>query len=269
MQRITDLSNGVLMIVRLFFAVSMGLLSGAVAAKAQDTYRTEYRVTLIGLPVARATFTTKITDPGYTITGDITSAGIVNVFTSMDAKSTVTGTMLSGDRMQPESYKLVYTRGKRTRTYDVKYASGNIVETSITPQPNRDSNRWIPVKSADFKSVLDPIGALIIPGDGKICARTLPVYDGESRMDLVLAPKGTAKFDAGNVSGEAIVCSVRYQPKSGYNKDQYDIDYLRKATSMEIWFAKTRTGSLYAPVYARVPTRLGMLSITATAFGKE
>ncbi|MBB4955682.1 hypothetical protein H4S14_003763 [Agrobacterium vitis] len=269
MQRKADFGNGVLMIARLFFAALTALAAYVGAAKAADRYRTEYRVTLIGLPVARATFTTRITDPGYTITGNITSAGIVNIFTSMDAKSTVTGTMLSGDRMQPQTYKLVYTRGKRTRTYDVRYASGNIVETTITPQPNRDSNRWIPVKSADLKSVLDPIGALIIPDDGKICSRTLPVYDGESRMDLVLAPKGTAKFDAGNVSGEAIVCSVRYRPKSGYNKDQSDIDYLRNATSMEIWFAKTRTGSLYAPVYARVPTRIGTLSITATAFGKD
>jgi Protein of unknown function (DUF3108) len=268
MQIISDVLNGVSMTARLFFVLSACLLAAVIPARANDSYRTEYRVTLIGLPVARATFTTQLTDPGYTITGNITSAGIVNIFTSLDAKSTVTGTLLSGDRMQPKAYKLIYTRGKRTRVYDVKYAAGNIVETSITPQPNRDSNRWIPVQGADFKSVLDPIGALIIPDNGRICSRTLPVYDGESRMDLVLSPKGKAKFDAGNVSGEAIVCSVRYVPKSGYNKDQSDIDYLRNATDMEIWFAKTRTGSLYAPVYARVPTRIGSLSITATAFGK-
>ncbi len=257
--------------LRLFSVVAV-FLAGVLPSVGADHYRTEYRVSVIGLPVARATFTTQLSDPGYTITGNITSAGIVNVFTSMNAKSTVTGTMLPGDRMQPKSYHLIYTRGKRTRTYDVQYAGGNIVQTSITPEPNRDSNRWIPVKASDFKSVLDPIGALIIPASGpdpaKICGRTLPVYDGESRMDLVLAPKGKASFDAGNVSGEAVVCSVRYIPKSGFNKDQSDIDYLRNATSMEIWFAKTRTGSLYAPVYARVPTRIGTLSITATAFGK-
>jgi hypothetical protein len=260
--------DGGSMTARLFFALAAGLFASFTSANAAESYRTDYRVTLIGLPVARATFTTQISDPGYSITGDISSAGIVNIFTSLNAKSTVTGTMLRGDRMVPKSYRLVYTRGKKTRTYDVRYAAGNVVETSIAPQPNRDSNRWIPVKSIDFKSVLDPIGAFIIPDDGKICSRTLPVYDGESRMDLVLSPKGKAKFDAGNVSGDAIVCSVRYVPRSGFNKDQSDIDYLRKATGMEIWFAKTRTGSLYAPVYARVPTRLGALSITATAFGK-
>lgn len=256
------------MTARMFFAALAGLFASVISAHAVESYHTDYRVTLIGLPVARATFTTRITDPAYSITGDISSAGIVNIFTSLNAKSTVTGTMTRGDRMVAKSYQLVYTRGKKTRTYDVRYASGNVVDTSITPEPNRDSNRWIPVKSIDFKSVLDPIGAFIVPDDGKICSRTLPVYDGESRMDLVLSPKGKAKFDAGNVSGDAIVCSVRYVPKSGFNKDQSDIDYLRNAKGMEIWFAKTRTGSLYAPVYARVPTRLGALSITATAFGK-
>ncbi|MUZ57964.1 DUF3108 domain-containing protein [Agrobacterium vitis] len=243
------------------------LVCASGSAFAGETYRNEYRVTLLGLSIARATFVTEVTRPGYTITGTISSAGIANVFTSLDAKTKVTGLVADDKHLQASNYNLVYTRGKRTRVYDVRYAGGNVVSTTITPEPNRNKDRWIPVSAGDLRSVLDPVGGLTLPDDGKICSRTLPIFDGESRLDLVMSPKGKNKFTAGNVSGEAIVCSVRYVPKSGFNKGRSDIEYLRSANDMEIWFAKTGTMTLYAPVYARVPTRVGTLSITATRFG--
>lgn len=66
--------------------------------------------------------------------------------------------------------------------------------------------------------------------------------------------------------GDAIVCSVRYVPKSGYRKGRKDIEYLKSVTGMEIWFAKTATLKLYAPVYAKIPTRYGTVHVTAEKF---
>jgi len=240
---------------------------GLQPALAGETYKVEYRVSLLGLSVARANFVTELNGSGYKIDGTITSAGIADVFTSLNAKTTVTGQVAGDKHLQPSSYNLVYTRGKRTRVYDVRYSGGNVVATTITPEPTRNKDRWIPVSPSDLRAVLDPVGGLTLPDDGKICSKTLPIFDGESRLDLVMSPKGKSKFTAGNVSGEAIVCSVRYVPKSGFNKGRSDIEYLRSANDMEIWFAKTGTMTLYAPVYARVPTRVGTLSITATKFG--
>ena len=37
---------------------------------------------------------------------------------------------------------------------------------------------------------------------------------------------------------------------------------------MEVWFAKSDTVNVYAPVYIRVPTTVGNLQINATRFGR-
>ena len=36
---------------------------------------------------------------------------------------------------------------------------------------------------------------------------------------------------------------------------------------MEIWFAKAETMNVYAPVYVRIPTKLGPVTVSATRFG--
>ena len=87
-------------------------------------------------------------------------------------------------------------------------------------------------------------------------------------MDLVLSPMGTKPFAAEGFKGEAIVCSIRYTPKSGFRRGRTDIEYLRK-TPMEIWFAKADGANVYAPVYVRIPTEYGMVTITAVKYGSN
>lgn len=118
-----------------------------------------------------------------------------------------------------------------------------------------------------MRSVLDPISGLVFTGDTKVCSQTLPIFDGETRMDLVLSPKGDEDFSTDGFKGKAVVCSVRFVPRSGYKKGRKDIDYLSKSDRMEIWFAKSEAANVYAPVYVRIPTEYGMVTITAVKYG--
>ncbi len=246
-----------------FLTAFLVLVAGGAGA-ADYRYDTSYKVSLGVLPIARMTFQTAVENERYTISGQFHSSSLVDIVREVSADSTVSGRM-SGGTMSPERYVLDYKSGKRNHVYEVLFAGGNVVETKVTPErPKPDS--WVPVPPADLRSVFDPIGALLIPGDADVCAQTLPVYDGESRMDLVLSPNRSESFSAGRAKGEAIVCSVRYVPKSGYRKGRKDIEYLKSVTGMEIWFAKTATLKLYAPVYAKIPTRYGTVHVTAEKF---
>lgn len=245
-------------------ALALVTLTPLAAGATEYRYNTSYSVALGILPIARMTFQTEVEADRYTISGQFHSSGLVDVVREVAANSTVTG-RLAGGRMQPERYALDYKSGKRASTYEVLFAGGDVVETKVTPKRPKPET-WVPVKPSDLKAVLDPIGALLIPGDADVCSQTLPVYDGESRMDLVLSPNRKTSFEAGKAKGEAIVCSVRYVPKSGYRKGRKDIEYLKSVDGMEIWFAKTATLKLYAPVYAKIPTRYGTVHVTAEKF---
>ena len=245
-------------------SLALCLLALAASPASAETvrHRTDYKVTLGALPIARASFVTEVNQKNYTISGRFNSSAIVDIISKISAETKVSGT-LNGLGMRADRYTLVYQSGKKKHTYDVRYRNGNVTETTIDPEPRRRPRNWIAVGPEDLKAVLDPISSLVIPDGEAACPRTLPVYDGESRMDLVLTPKGRETFKAGGAEVEAFICSIRYVPKSGFRKGRKDIEYLRKARGMEIWFAKTGALKLYAPVHARVPTQMGTIYVSA------
>lgn len=248
------------------FVLSIAALMSVPATASEIRHRTEYKVALGILPIARAAFVTQIEDDhSYQVSGDISSAGLADLVTKIAAKTTVTG-VIRDDRLQAQRYYLYYKSGKRARTYEVRYRNGNIVSTTVRPE-RRPPKNWIDVKPGDMRSVLDPISGLIFPGDAKLCSQRLPIYDGEMRMDLVLSPKRSEDFTTNGFSGKATVCGVRFVPRSGYRKGRKDIDYLSRSGAMEIWFAKAQAANVYAPVYVRIPTQYGMVTITAVKYG--
>lgn len=232
---------------------------------AEIRHVSEYDISLGILPIAKASFASEFNSSDYKITGTFKSAGIVNIISRISAETSVSGRM-QADKLQADRYNLVYSAGKRTRIYDVEYRNGNVTETTVKPEPTRNPETWIPVTDKDLRAVLDPLSGLIFPGDAKVCPSRLPIYDGESRMDLVLTPKGTRPFSTDGFKGEAIVCSIRYLPRSGFRRGRSDIEYLRK-TPIEIWFAKAQSVNVYAPVYAVIPTRMGQVYVTAVKYG--
>lgn len=248
-----------------FLTAALVVAAATPATTAGTRHISEYNISLGILPVAKASFASEFGDGGYTINGTFRSAGIVDIIARTSAETIVKGSM-RGDKLQADSYSLVYRTNKKTQTYDVKYRNGNVVSTVIKPEPKKRPKTWIPIGDGDLRSVLDPLSGLIFPGDAKICPSKLPIYDGESRLDLVLTAKGTEKFSTRGFKGDAIVCSIRYVPKSGYRQGRSDIEYL-KTVSMEVWFAKAEGVNVYAPVYAYIPTKMGPLYVTASKYG--
>ena len=247
-------------------AVSLALAAGAAPTLAAEVqHRTDYSIRLAGLPVATASFSSLFDGNRYSISGSLHSAGLVDIFARTQGTTTVSG-IVSRDRLRATSYSVTYRSGKRGRAIDVTFRNGNVTHASMVPARNKPAN-WVPVSRADLRAVLDPISGLIIPAGSRICPKTLPIFDGESRLDLRLTSKGTKSFATKGFAGEVVVCGIRFVPKSGYRKGREDVEYLRRLKTMEIWFAKADAANVYAPVYVQIPTRLGPVTVSATRFG--
>lgn len=246
------------------------LLAAASPALAQTPGRhvADYRITLAGFTIATASFDAILKERDYSVAGRFRTAGIAGLITSISGETSAEGVVQAG-QLRPSDYRLIYRRDERSRIYDVKMRNGTVMSTSIEPPPRRSPENWVAVRDGDLRRVVDPLSGLMIPaarGD-RVCSATLPVYDGETRMDVVLSDKGSRSFSVGRKTLDVRVCGARYVPKAGFRRGRKDIEYL-KAQAMEIWFAKSETVGLYAPVYARIPTKTGNLQITATRFGK-
>lgn len=235
-------------------------------AQTPGRHVTDYAITLAGFTIATASFNTVLKEADYSVTGRFRTAGIAGLITTISGETSTEGQVSKGQLTSSE-YRLVYRRGERARIYDVKMRNGNVTSTTIEPPPRRSPETWVAVRDADLRRVVDPLSGLMIPASGKVCPVTLPVYDGETRMDIVLTDKGTKTIAIGKRRVDALVCGARYVPKAGFKRGRKDIEFLKSA-AMEIWFAKSDVVDLYAPVYARIPTKAGNLVITATRFGR-
>lgn len=243
------------------------MLTGAssVAPAAEISHITNYSIRLSGLPVATASFRSQFDGRRYSISGRMDSAGLAEILASTHGTTSVSG-VVNGGRLQATNYAMSYRSGKKARAISVAFRNGDAVRASIRPERKRAKN-WVPVRASDMRSVVDPISGLIVPAKTNVCNSTLPIFDGESRMDIRLSDKGTRPFSTRGFRGEVKVCGVRFVPRAGYRKGRKDVEYLRNLSTMEIWFARAQAVDVYAPVYVRIPTALGPVTVSATRFG--
>jgi hypothetical protein len=251
-------------------AVLLLLLTAAVLsfrpADAEEVRnRTHYQILLAGVPLANASFQARRDGNAYAIDAQIATTPVANIIAESMAEMSSTGSVIGG-RLEPNRFYFRYKYGKRHRRFETSFAGGKVTESLIEPQPRKKRKHWIPIRPADLLGVTDPVAGLVIPADQDPCRSPIPVYDGETRLDLTLVRKGEQTFKTEGFSGPVVVCSLRYEPKAGYRKGHKDIDYVRKLKNIEIWFAKSAPMQVYAPVYLSVPTSYGPLTIKATHF---
>lgn len=246
-------------------AAFVSVLAGNPAVAEEVRNRTDYTIALAGLRLADARFHARRNGERYEIDAEIASTGLGEFLANTKARMSSAGEVRGG-RFLPSKFMFRYKYGKRQRLFETRFEDGNVVSSIVEPQPKKRRKGWIPVQPEDLKSVTDPVAGLVMPGDGDPCRGKIPVYDGESRLDLRLSRKREQPFTTEGFSGPAIVCALRYEPKSGYRKGHRDVEYVRRLTNMEIWFAKSTPMDVYAPVFLSVPTKYGTLTVTATRF---
>lgn len=227
---------------------------------------TDYSVSLIGLPVAYASFSTEVDGANYRISGNLRTSALTDVLSKTRGEASVSG-RLGEDRLLASNFSVAYTSDAEAHSTEISFRNGDVRSTTSTPKREHTGADWVPVPAEDLRAVLDPLSGLVFPAGAKVCPRSLPIFDGQSRVTLRLTPKGVRPYRTKGFQGDAIVCAVRFEPKSGYRKGSSAIKYLRQLTTMEIWFARHERGGFYAPVYAKVPTKIGQVVVAATRFG--
>ncbi len=248
-------------------SASIALSAATFPAFAAESLSTRYDVSLIGLPVGRASFDTTISGRTFTVDGTIASAGLADIFSTVKGTSTVSG-RIEGDRLSPGRYGLAYTSDKKAYKSDVAFRSGRVASATVKPKPKPNKD-YVPVSKQQLQAVVDPLSGLMVKA-GKaddVCKRTLPFFDGWSRLDLALSPAGRKRFETDGFAGEAVVCDVRVLPVGGFRATSSGVKFIARQT-LQIWFAPIKDTGIYAPVYARVPTEIGPLTFRASRFAK-
>ncbi|MGD9912984.1 MAG: DUF3108 domain-containing protein [Rhizobiaceae bacterium] len=245
-------------------AASVILLAAGQQATAAETFTAEYRMSYLGFVVAKSQFTSRISEAGFELEGSIASAGLGVMFDSTHGRTVVSGQFAKGDT-RPDSYSVSYTYGKKAKSTTLSFKKGNVASYQNDPPVVPKGNDWVTVSEAELRGVTDPISAALVraPSLSKVCSRTMHIFDGELRADIVLSPSQQKAEVPGFDRKATVACKARFVPVAGYQSGNGSMSYLRNKSRMQITFAALGTTGVYAPIHASVGTKYGPVTIQA------
>ena len=253
------------------FALAVAVAAGAPAdatAGPLPGVAVDYSVLLAGFDIGTARLVSTFTGGRYDLSVTANLTGLVGAVTGGKGAAKASGA-LSAARAVPAAFAVSSQTSSQSITIRMALARGNLVAADIAPPLIEYPDR-IPVTPAQKKGVVDPASALLMPAlagkaptDPANCARTLPVFDGVSRFDLVLSYAETRTVEKPGYSGPVLVCNARYRALAGHRPDRPGVKFMEENREISVWLAPVEEARLLVPLRISVLTQLGTNIIEA------
>jgi len=264
--------------MRLFASALLTLSLAGTASQVQaqpaQTLTVNYNLSLAGLPMGKADLSSTFDGPKYEMQGSVKLSGLVKMITGGKGAGTASGT-ISGSQLQAKDFAVNTKSSGEQRVVRMALDDGNVAEVEIVPPLEPKEDR-VPVKEADKKGVLDPLSALIMPAmasksltDRANCNRTIPVFDGASRQNIVLSYSETKTVKVPGYSGPVLVCNARWVPISGHRPQRSTIKFMQENKDMNVWLAPVEGPRVLFPIKVAVRTMIGMGELEAASWSVE
>jgi len=252
----------VLAVAGLFLAT---IVPGSSAPRA-PTYRGEYTLSFLGLPVGRVNVESRVDRKGYSIAGEASAAGLGVIFYDTTGKLTASGRFADG--VQAERFRAEYRYDDKPTLVDIRFAGGNVVEVVNDPPLKKRGKDWVPIEPDDLKSAVDPIAATLVKADRlqDVCKGGARMFDGELRADLSMSFVKTGEMSIKGFEGPTVTCRLKFTPAAGYRKGRRALEYLRTKSRIMVTFAQIGETGVYAPVHATIGTQIGTITVRARRF---
>jgi len=241
-------------------------------AHAETRLDARYTATLAGVPIGRGVWQVDIADDQYTAIASGKTSGLLAVFSGGHGSAASRG-VIKGGMLQALSFASNVISGKKTDVVRMTLSGGVVKDLSAEPPMPPVPDR-VPVTEAHMRGVTDPMtgGLIAVGGHGdavtpEACHRTLPIFDGRGRFDLVLSFKRIERVKAEQgYAGPVAVCNVHYRPIAGHRPTRAAIRYLMEANDIEVWYAPVTGTRILVPYRISVPTVLGTAVLEADTF---
>lgn len=261
--------------MRLIAAALTTLALAGIGSQGQaQTLKVDYDITLAGLSLGTADLSSTFDGPKYQMQAGVKLSGLAKMLTGGRGAATASGSIV-GAQPQPAAFALTSKSSSNQRTVRMGLAAGNVAAVEIVPPIDEKPDR-VPVKETDRKGVVDPVSALLMPAvasgsltDPANCSRTIPVFDGAARFDVVLTYGGTENVDLPGYSGPVLICNARYVPVSGHRTLRPSTKFMEENRDMSVWLAPLEKQRLLFPVRIAVRTMVGMSVIEASRWSMD
>jgi hypothetical protein len=240
------------------------LLPGLAQAGSVDL---NYAVSLAGIPIGVATLDGEVGADRYRLKVGAKLSGLASMVSDGKGAAEASGALVDG-RVLSAGYALIATNTQMSRTIQIGMSAGDIYGVKVEPPFEEKADR-IPVTAAQKRGVLDPVSALVMPMRAENplnpanCDRSLPVFDGSQRFNVVLSYSGTKTVKTASHHGPVLVCKARYIPVSGHRPARKTTKYMADNRDMEAWLVPIAGTRVLIPYRIAVKTMIGTTIIEA------
>ncbi|SFL83625.1 DUF3108 domain-containing protein [Methylorubrum salsuginis] len=251
-------------------AVQAAPRSAKTSAKARGAagVTIDYSVNLAGIPIGNARLTGAFEGPRYRMDVSAVLTGLVGAVTGGQGSARSSGTLAQAPL--PNAFSIATRTSNSGIAVRMALANGNVTQAEVTP-PLLDTGDRVPVTAAVKRGVVDPASALAMPArtkgallDPENCNRTLPVFDGATRFDVVLSYGETREIQKPGYAGPVLVCNARYVAIAGHRPDRPGVKFMEENRDMSVWLAPVEAARVLVPMRIAVRTTLGTNIIEAT-----
>jgi hypothetical protein len=242
---------------------------GAVPSAWGETLKVAYGISLVGLPLGSADLSTTLDGSKYKVEVGAKLTGLAGLLVGGKGAASSNGAV-PGPQPQPSSFAVTSRSGKEQRTVRMGLTAGNVAALDIAPPLEEKADR-VPLKDAHKRGVVDPVSALLMPAtvagnptDPANCNRTIPVFDGAARFDVVLTYGETKTVEKSGYSGPVLVCNARYVPIAGHRSTRPSTKFMEDNKDMQVWLAPIQGTRMLVPLRIAVRTMIGMSIVEAS-----
>jgi len=178
---------------RLFHGFCACFLICAPAAASEEIgnpspFSTTYDFYIGGLSIAEITFDGAIGALEYNADSTVETRGLLELLVSTRMTASAKGYRHTKGHLAPDEYRTDYTTRSEAREVAIAY-TGEVADVSITPaEPIKAHD----ISASDHPGTLDPVTAAVTMMNPRnredLCNRSIPVFDGKRRYDIVLLP---------------------------------------------------------------------------------
>ena len=238
-----------------------------VSAKASaQEIEAKYNVTLSGFRMGKLRLRGAVTPSAYTLRGQGEITGIAGVLVEFKGNANSSGQLLSSGP-RPKSHDILYNTARKDIITKMGFSGTSVSRLAVEP-PVKQRGTRVAVTAAHKKGVVDPISALLVKvagskndADPKVCDRTLRIFDGRERYDIVLSYSSATTGKVKGFEGTVIKCNARYKPISGHRTDNDMVNDMASRSDIAAYFARVPGSDLFMFYRATLPSSFGVVDI--------
>ncbi|MGY0778349.1 DUF3108 domain-containing protein [Azospirillum argentinense] len=185
-------------------------------------WQLDYRVHVGGVAVLDARAELILTEGRYSVQVNAATDGFLGRLFPWETQSLSVGTV-GPDGVAPIRHTQSGVLRGSPRTVTLDYGPAGRVRTQVSPPPEEEDRDPVPEDlTRQTRDPLSGVVELLLAGlHGEGCQRTVPIYDGRRRYDMIFTDRGITTVGASRhsvFSGAARQCRVSHKPIAGYER---------------------------------------------------